>query len=126
MTKKFLWTSTEVPGSIVAEARKANTTKVGIIKMKSITSRLFEGEIFPAETAVPVNAEYRSAIAKVSNAIEDLQRTLTMEQNKKLEYIMDTNAEIATMESKAYYSDGVRFGVEIMIEIYRIGERTRR
>ena len=31
-TKKFLWTSTEVPGSIVAEARKANTTKAGITR----------------------------------------------------------------------------------------------
>ena len=94
--------------------------------MKSIISRLFEGEIFPAETAVPVNAEYRSAIAKVSNAIEDLQRTLTMEQNKKLDHVMDMNAKIATMESKAYYAEGLRFGVELMIEIYRMGERTRR
>ena len=94
--------------------------------MKSIISRLFEGEIFPAETAVPVNAEYRSAIAKVSNTIEDLQETLTIEQNKKLEYIMDANAEIATMESKAYYAEGVRFGVELMIEIYHMSERTKR
>ena len=94
--------------------------------MKSVISRLFESEIFPAETAVPVNAEYRSAIAKVSDTIEDLQETLTMEQNKKLEYIMDANAEIATMESKAYYAEGLRFGVELMIEIYRMGERTRR
>ena len=93
--------------------------------MKNIISRLFEGEIFPAETAVPVGAEYRSAIAKVSNAIEDLQRTLTMEQNKKLEYIMDTNAEIDTMESKAYYAEGVQFGVELMVEISRMNERTR-
>ena len=94
--------------------------------MKSIISRLFEGEVFPAETAVPVNAEYRSAIAQVSKAIEDLQETLTMEQNKKLEYIMDVNAEIATMESKAYYAEGVRFGVEFMVEIDRINEGTRR
>ena len=94
--------------------------------MKDIISRLFEGEIFPAETAVPVNAEYRSAIAKVSNTIEDLQGTLTMEQNKKLESIMDTNAEIATMESKAYYAEGVKFGVELMVEISRMNERTRR
>ena len=94
--------------------------------MKNIISRLFEGEIFPAETAVPVNAEYRSAIAKVSDLIENLQETLTMEQNKKLEYIMDANAEIATMESKAYYAEGVKFGVELMVEISRMNERTRR
>ena len=93
--------------------------------MKSIISKLFEGEIFPAETAVPVNAEYRSAIAKVSKTIEELQETLTMEQNKKLEYMLDTNAEIATMESKAYYAEGVRFGVELMVEIDRMNERTR-
>ena len=94
--------------------------------MKSIISMLFEGEIFPAETAVPVNAEYRSAIAKVSNTIEDLQETLTMEQNKKLEYIMDANAEIATMVSRAYYAEELRFGVELMIEIYRLSEKTKR
>ena len=94
--------------------------------MKNIISRLFEGEIFPAETAVPVNADYRSAIAKVSDTIENLQETLTMKQNKKLEYILDVNAEIATMESKAYYAEGLRFGVELMIEIYRMSEKTRR
>ena len=94
--------------------------------MKSVISRLFEGEIFPAETAVPVNAEYRSAIAQVSETIENLQETMTMEQNKKLEHIMDMNAEIATMESRAYYAEGLRFGVELMIEIYRMSEKTRR
>ena len=94
--------------------------------MKSVISRLFEGEIFPAETAVPVNNEYRSAIAKVSKTIEELQETLTMEQNKKLDSVMDINAEIATMESKAYYAEGLRFGVELMIEIYRMSERTKR
>lgn len=94
--------------------------------MKSIISRLFEGEIFPAETAVPVNAEYRSAIAKVSKTIEDLQGTLTMERNKKLEYVMDANAEIATMESKAYYTEGVKFGAELMIEIYHMSKRVKR
>ena len=31
-TKKFLWTSAVVSGSIVAKAKKANTTKAGIMR----------------------------------------------------------------------------------------------
>ena len=32
LTKKFLWTSAVVSGSIVAKAKKANTTKAGIMR----------------------------------------------------------------------------------------------
>ena len=31
LTKKFFWTSVAVSGSIVAKAKKANTTKAGIM-----------------------------------------------------------------------------------------------
>ena len=39
LTKKFLWTSAAVMDSIMVKARKANTTKAGIIRMKSMISR---------------------------------------------------------------------------------------
>ena len=32
VTKKFLWTSAVVSGSMVAKAKKANTTKAGIMR----------------------------------------------------------------------------------------------
>ena len=71
LTKEFLWTSAAISGSIVAKARKSQYHKGRDNEMKNIISRLFEGEIFPAETVVSVSSEYRSAIAKMSNIIED-------------------------------------------------------
>ena len=63
---------------------------------------------------------------KVVQEIEELQEVLTGEQYKKLEHMMDMNAEIVNMENKAIYAEGVRFGIELMIEIYGMDENARR
>lgn len=62
----------------------------------------------------------------VGQEIEDLQAILTGEQNKKLEHIMDMNAEIINMENRAIYAEGIRFGIELMIEIYQMNEKIKR
>lgn len=55
-----------------------------------------------------------------------MQAILTGEQNKKLEHIMDMNAEIINMENRAIYAEGIRFGIELMIEIYQMNEKIKR
>ena len=55
-----------------------------------------------------------------------MQEVLTREQYKKLENVMDMNAEIVNMENKAIYAEGIRFGIELMIEVYRMDENARR
>ncbi len=94
--------------------------------MKSVISKLYNGEIFPAETVVPTDSGYRSSVNKVGQEIEELQEVLTGEQYKKLEHMMDMNAEIVNMENRAVYAEGIRFGIELMIEIYRVDESAGR
>ena len=94
--------------------------------MKSVISKLYNGEIFPAETVVPTDSGYRSSVNKVGQEINGLQEVLTREQYKKLENVMDMNAEIVNMENKAIYAEGIRFGIERMIEVYRMDENARR
>ena len=53
--------------------------------MKSVISKLYNGEIFPAETVVPTDSGYRSSVNKVGQEINGLQEVLTREQYKKLE-----------------------------------------
>ncbi|MEY8311415.1 DUF6809 family protein [Oscillospiraceae bacterium 42-9] len=57
--------------------------------MKSVISKLYNGEIFPAETVVPTDSGYRSSVNKVGQEINGLQEVLTREQYKKLENVFD-------------------------------------
>ena len=50
--------------------------------MKSVISKLYNGEIFPAETVVPTDSGYRSSVNKVGQEINGLQEVLTREQQK--------------------------------------------
>ena len=93
--------------------------------MKSIISKLYDGEIFPAETVVPATDEYRTITYKMGKSIDELQEVLTAEQNKKLEHMLDMNVAMTDMENRAIYAEGIRFGIELMIEINRMNETER-
>ncbi len=93
--------------------------------MKSVIDKLYDGKIFPAETVVPATDDYRAATHKASKLMDELQEVLTAEQNKKLEDMIDLNMEIIDMENRAIYAEGIRFGIELMIELNRMDESTR-
>jgi len=58
--------------------------------------------------------------------MDELQEILTGEQYKKLEHMIDMNAEIINMENKSIYAEGIKFGIELMIEIGWLNETARR
>ena len=91
--------------------------------MKSVISELYSGHIFPAETDMPTDNKYRTNMSKVGREIEELQAVLTGEQYEKLEYMFDMNVEVVNMENKAMYAAGIRFGIELMVEIYSMDNR---
>ncbi len=93
--------------------------------MKSIINKLYDGKIFPAEAAAPATDDYRVATHKASKLMDELQEALTVEENKKLEDMIDLNMEIIDVESRAIYAEGIRFGIELMIELNRMYEFTR-
>ncbi len=122
-TKKNLWTSAVVPGIVVAKATKPQ--QGGNHTRKSVINKLYDSKIFPAETVVPATDDYRAATYKASKLMDELQEALTAEENKKLEDIIELNMGIIDMESRAIYAEGIRFGIELMIEINRMDEFTR-
>ncbi len=93
--------------------------------MKSVINKLYDGKIFPAETVAPATDDYWAATYKASKLMDELQEALTAEENKKLEDIRELNMGIIDMESRAIYAEGIRFGIELMIEINRMDEFTR-
>ena len=55
-----------------------------------------------------------------------MEELLTKEQYKKLEHMMDMNAEIFNMENRAVFAEGLRLGILLMVEIYRMDEHRER
>lgn len=90
--------------------------------MKSVINELYNSEISPVETEMPRNEKYRCAVNRVGQEIEELEELLTKEQYKKLEHMMDMNAEIFNMENRAVFAEGLRLGILLMVEIYRMEE----
>lgn len=94
--------------------------------MKSVISELYNGEISPVETETPRDKKYRRTVNKVGQEIEELEEILTKEQCKKLEHMMDMNAEIFNMENRAVFAEGLRLGILLMVEIHRMDEHRER
>ena len=94
--------------------------------MKSVINELYNGEIFPVETETFKDEKYRRTVNKVGHEIEELEELLTKEQYKKLEHMMDMNAEIFNMENRAVFAEGLRLGILLMVEIHRMDEHRER
>ena len=94
--------------------------------MKSVINELYNGEISPVETETPRDEKYRCTVNRVGQEIEELEELLTKEQYKKLEHMMDMNAEIFNMENRAVFAEGLRLGILLMVEIYRMDEHRER
>ena len=94
--------------------------------MKSVISELYYGEISPVETEAPRDEKYRRTVNMVVREIEEFEELLTKEQYKKLEHMMDMNAEIFNMENRAVFAEGLRLGILLMVEIYRMDEHRER
>ena len=62
----------------------------------------------------------------VGQQIEEFEELLTKEQYKKLEHMMDMNAEIFNMENRAVFAEGLRLGILLMVEIHRMDEHRER
>ena len=94
--------------------------------MKSVINELYNGEIFPVETEALKDEKYWRTVNKVGHEIEEFEELLTKEQYVKLEHMLDMNAEIFNMENRAVFAEGLRLGILLMVEIYRMDEHRER
>ena len=86
--------------------------------MESIITRLYRGEVYPEEQILPQSGEARAA-KKERNKWEDkLEATLSKKQARILERMQDAEAAYATLECEASCAEGVRFGIQLMRELF--------
>ena len=85
--------------------------------MTNIFERLFNGEIYPAEKAVPKTDVYRYALHELEAVNAALESTLDERQKELLKKMLDCREEVKYHEFVCIYGEGVRFGVELMAQV---------
>lgn len=88
----------------------------------TILEKLYDGEIIPSETAVPDTEEYREKLQKKKQIAEELKKALPADKTELLDQLTALYLSIAEDECKCTYAEGVRFGIDLMIEINRMNE----
>lgn len=89
--------------------------------MKNIFERLFNGEISPSEKAVPTTGAYRQALQELQAANTALNAVLDERQQELLKEMLDCRESVFYHEYVCVFEEGIRFGVELMSEVYHMG-----
>ncbi len=88
----------------------------------TILEKLYDGEIIPSETAVPDTEEYREKLREKKQLAEEIKNVLPAEKSDLLDQLTALCLSIAEDECRCTYAEGVRFGIDLMIEINRMNE----
>lgn len=88
----------------------------------TILEKLYNGEISPCETAVPDTEEYKEKLRQKNQIAEELKKALPADKTELLHRLTALFLSIAEDECKCTYAEGVRFGIDLMIEMNRMNE----
>jgi hypothetical protein len=86
--------------------------------MDTLLQKLFRGELSPYEDPAPNSEEYRTALHNQSDALEALRSSLNEHQISQLDHAHRCIMQTAGLELEKVYGDGVRFGVQLMLELF--------
>lgn len=89
----------------------------------NIFDKLYDGEIIPAETAVPNTESYQEKIRQKDFVMEELKKEVPSHLLPLLEKLRSLYLSISEEECQCTYAEGVRFGVELMMEIHHMDEK---
>ena len=90
----------------------------------TILEKLYNGEISPCETAVPDTEEDGEKLRQKNQIAEELKKALPADKKELLDQLTALCLSVAEDECKCTYAEGVRFGIDLMIEINRMNEST--
>lgn len=90
-----------------------------VSQVKSFFARLYNGEIHPGKNVVPRSKKYRQALEQSKASMLTLSKTLSRRQGELLDQAMWERFLVEQLESTAMYGAGVRFGIELMLELPR-------
>ena len=84
----------------------------------TILEKLYDGEIIPSETAVPGTEEYREKLQKKTRIMQSIREALPADRQELLTELNALCLSIAEDECRCTYAEGVRFGIDLMVEIH--------
>ena len=88
--------------------------------MMDLFERLFWGQFHPGVSTPSDREGYHKALQAAAAAQKALEAVLEDEQKKLLDEAICMRAEVTNQELSCVFSEGVRFGVELMAAIYPI------
>ena len=80
----------------------------------TILEKLYDGEIIPSETVVPGTEEYREKL----RIMQSIREALPADRQELLTELNALSLSIAEDECRCTYAEGVRFGIDLMVEIH--------
>ena len=90
---------------------------VGGVTM-TILEKVYDGEIIPSETAVPDTEEYREKLQEKARIMQSIREALPADRQELLTELNALCLSIAEDECRCTYAEGVRFGIDLMVEIH--------
>lgn len=90
--------------------------------MESLIEQIYNGEYYPAEDLLPTSEAYREAKRRHTEYVDELHQTLTEKQREMREQAVRVESDIITMENQCIYAAGVRFGIQLMLEVFPMPE----
>jgi hypothetical protein len=95
---------------------------MGFRMSKSLLHQLFDGEIYPSENIILNEPRIKELQNKIYNEMEYFESILSSEDWKRFEELNDTQSDIFSAYDYAYFSNGFRLAVRLIIEGFANGE----
>lgn len=86
--------------------------------MKSIIEQLYAGNIAPCERRF--TPEYRALNGLFSDACDAFRKSLSTQQRKDFEQVLDRYTQLMTCDGKELFHVGFCMGAQIMMEVLRL------
>lgn len=83
----------------------------------TIIHELYNGGIYPFESIVPTDPNYRPLEQKINEEREVLKEKLSKEDGERMDDLSDLYRESSTMYGYANFSHGFKLGALLMCEI---------
>lgn len=83
----------------------------------TILDELYNGNISPAESAVPDSEEYREMLQEKNRIVEELKKAVPTEKLPLVDKLTSLFMSITEEECRCLYAEGVRFGINLMTEV---------
>ena len=98
------------------DIRKETNMKRSVTE-KSLLRQMFDGEFYPCENVVSEDPAYRTRSKEMYELKEYIKQMLPPEDVKQMDKLQDLQQQTQEMEYFAFFAEGYRCGVLLMIEL---------